>query len=143
MMNNAEPPANNKVRILIADSDGAMMDAVESAIGRDVAIFDRAFDGRTAIEKAERYRPDLMVIDANLPRMSGFMILQKLRKVNGRRPFVIMMGEGCGKRHEAYATVSLGAEAFYHKPVRMRKLVDKAHELLAAADAEMDVEPTE
>ena len=46
---------------------------------------------------------------------------------------------GCGNRHELYATASLGAEAFFHKPVRMKRLVEKAQELLgitlATADA--------
>lgn len=133
-MNTFDAPS--KIRILLADSDGAMMEAVETAIGRDVAVFDRAFDGRAAIEKAERLRPDLIVVDANLPRMSGFMMLQKLRKAQGQKPYVIMTAEGCGNRHELYATASLGAEAFFHKPVRMKRLVEKAQELLGIQVAE-------
>jgi two-component system response regulator MprA len=119
-----------KLRILLADCDGAMMDAVEAAIGRDAAIYEKAYDGRQALEKAERFRPDLIVLEANLPRMSGFMMLQKIRKVKDRKPFVLMTADGCGKRHEQYATVTLGAEAFYHKPVRMKRLVEKVESLL-------------
>lgn len=125
-----------RLRILLADNDGAMMDAVEAAIGRDTAIFEKTFDGAGALAKAERFQPDLIVLDANLPRMSGFMVLQKIRKVQGRRPFVIMTAEGCGKRHELYSTTTLGAEAFFHKPVRMKRLVEKAQTLLGLEPAE-------
>jgi two-component system response regulator MprA len=119
-----------KLKILLADADGAMMDAVEAALGRDLAVFEKAYDGRQAIEKAERFAPDLIVIEANLPRMSGFMMLQKIRKTAGQKPFVIMTADGCGNRHEQYATITLGADAFFHKPVRMKRLVEKAHTLL-------------
>lgn len=126
---------NGKLKILLADADGAMMDAVELALGRQLGIFEKAYDGRTAADKAERFLPDLIVIEANLPRMSGFMMLQKLRKIAGQKPFVIMTAEGCGNRHEQYAVTSLGADAFFHKPVRMRRLVEKAHALLGVTAA--------
>jgi len=124
------PDAGAKPRILLADADGAMMEAVETAIGNEWAEFEKAHDGKSAIDKAERFRPDLIIVEANLPRMSGFMMLQKLRKTRGRKPYVIMTADGCGNRHEQYAVITLGADAFYHKPVRMRRLLEKAQELL-------------
>ena len=118
--------------ILIVDDDRDMVIALETVISETGATIEIAYDGNEAIEVAQRFEPDLVVLDAMLPKRSGFLVLEKLKGSNmkkGKKPFVIMITGNEGKRHQIWAE-SLGVDGYLNKPFRMEKLVDSIEKLL-------------
>lgn len=118
--------------ILIVDDDRDMVTALETVISDTGATIITAYDGNEAIELAQRFEPDLIVLDAMLPKRSGFLVLEKLKgrhKKKGEKPFVIMITGNEGKRHQIWAE-SLGVDGYLNKPFRMEKLVDSIEKLL-------------
>lgn len=118
--------------ILIVDDDRDMVTALETVIADTGATIEIAYDGNEAIEIAQRFSPDLIVLDAMLPKRSGFLVLEKLKgsnKKKGEKPFVIMITGNEGKRHQIWAE-SLGVDGYLNKPFRMEKLVDSIEKLL-------------
>ena len=118
--------------ILIVDDDRDMVTALETVISDTGATIETAYDGNEAIEIAKRFSPDLIVLDAMLPKRSGFLVLEKLKgshKKKGEKPFVIMITGNEGKRHQIWAE-SLGVDGYLNKPFRMEKLVDSIEKLL-------------
>jgi DNA-binding response OmpR family regulator len=118
--------------ILIVDDDRDILTAIQQAVedaGGDTLT---AEDGNKAVEVAERDQPDLIILDAMLPKRSGFLVMEKLRNSMEPeiRPKIIMITGNPGKRHQEWAT-SLGANAFINKPFRMDKLIQTAGELLS------------
>ncbi len=82
--------------------------------------------------------PDLVVLDAMLPKRSGFLVLEKLKgpgKKRGGRPLVIMITGNTGKRHQVWAT-SLGVDGYINKPFRMERLMESVEKLLGNGTAE-------
>lgn len=118
--------------ILIVDDDQDILTAIQQAMESSGASCQTASDGNQAVEMAEQNQPDLIVLDAMLPKRSGFLVMEKLRSsmTPESRPKVIMITGNPGKRHQEWAT-SLGANAFINKPFRMEKLIKTAGELLA------------
>ena len=118
--------------ILIVDDDQDILTAIQQAMESSGASCQTASDGNQAVEMAEQGQPDLIVLDAMLPKRSGFLVMEKLRSSMSpeSRPKVIMITGNPGKRHQEWAT-SLGANAFINKPFRMEKLIKTAGELLA------------
>ena len=119
-------------RILIVDDDRDILTAIQQAVedaGGDTLT---AEDGNKALEVAERDQPDLIILDAMLPKRSGFLVMEKLRNSMEAeiRPKIIMITGNPGKRHQEWAT-SLGANAFINKPFRMDKLIQTVGELLS------------
>jgi DNA-binding response OmpR family regulator len=94
-----------------------------------------ASDGNQALELAETRSPDLVVLDMMLPKRSGFLVMEKLKRGKKREdpPRIIMITGNQGSRHKTYAE-TLGVNAYINKPFRMEKLLDTIQKLLAPAE---------
>ena len=104
------------------------MQAALADLKADILI---ATDGNEAISQADLKAPDVVVLDMMLPKRSGFLVMEKLKKGKKRTdpPRVIMITGNLGSRHKTYAE-SLGVDAYLNKPFRMEKLVDAVKKLL-------------
>ncbi len=81
---NTESPAQDvkSSRILVVDDDGEIIDAIRYALeakGYQVLI---ARDGNQGLAMAEREDPDLVILDMMMPKRSGFLVLEKLRRTS-------------------------------------------------------------
>lgn len=117
--------------ILVVDDDPDILTAIKAAFEETGATIHTASDGNQAGESVAAYEPDLVVLDALLPKRSGFLVLEKLKasRPRGSKPFVIMITANEGKRHQAWAE-SLGVDDYMNKPFRMEKLLASAERLL-------------
>ncbi len=118
--------------ILLVDDDRDMLDALTTLLSETGATLRTAVDGNAALEAADEFDPDLIVLDAMLPKRSGFLVLEKLRGANkkrGTRPLVIMITGNAGKRHQMWAE-SLGVDGYLNKPFRMERLMDSIEKLI-------------
>ena len=117
--------------ILLVYDDLDMLTALRSALDDSGAIIKTAVDGNQALEMASEFDPDIIVLDAMLPKRSGFLVLEKLKgpgRKRGQRPFVIMITGNAGKRHQTWAE-SLGVDDYLNKPFRMERLVESIEKL--------------
>ncbi len=119
--------------ILIVDDDPDVLTALSSVFEDCGANVTTAADGNQAIERAEEQQPDLVVLDAMLPKRSGFLVLERLKGKNhvGPQPRIIMITGNHGKRHQTWAE-SLGVDAYISKPFRLERLMESAESLLSA-----------
>lgn len=118
--------------ILIVEDDPDMVAALRAVLSDTGATIETAMDGNAAIEMATETDPDLVVLDAMLPKRSGLLVLEKLKgpaKKRGQRPYVIMITGNAGKRHQVWAE-SLGVDGYLNKPFRMERLTESVHKLL-------------
>lgn len=118
--------------VLIVDDDPDIVLALSNIFAESGATVLTAQDGNEAIELAESGRPDLVVLDAMLPKRSGFLVLEKLKspKSTGPKPRVIMITGNQGKRHQTWAE-TLGVDDYINKPFRMDRLMQSAEALLS------------
>ena len=79
---------------------------------------------------AEREDPDLVILDMMMPKRSGFLVLEKLRRTRRVPMRVIMITANEGSRHKAYAEM-LGVDDYIRKPFAMDRLMDSVDRLLA------------
>lgn len=117
--------------ILIVDDDPDIVTAIETALSDTSATVTSARDGLTAVSLAESGDPDLVVLDIMLPKKSGFLVLEKIRKgkPKGSKPKVVMITGNQGMRHKQYAE-TLGVDAYINKPFAMDVLIDEIKKLL-------------
>ena len=117
--------------ILIVDDDPDIVSAIKAALADSGAVLLEAADGNRAVEVALNDAPDLIILDAMLPKRSGFLVLEKLKRgqPRGTKPRIVMITGNQGKRHQAYAE-SLGVDDYLNKPFRMERLVKSVETLL-------------
>ena len=119
-------------KVLLVDDDRDILSAMQIALaplGPDILT---APDGNLAVQMVAEHNPDLVVLDLMLPKRSGLLVLEKLKRDRAPAggPRVIMITGNQGTRHRSYAE-SLGVDRYFNKPFRMERLVDSVKELLS------------
>ena len=110
-------------RILLVDDDAEIIESMRYALeAKGFQIF-IARDGNQGLAMAEREDPDLVILDMMMPKRSGFLVLEKLRRTRPVPVRVIMITANEGSRHKAYAEM-LGVDDYIRKPFAMDKLVE-------------------
>lgn len=118
-------------KILIVDDDYEIIDSIRYALEGEGYLVVIARDGNQALALAERENPDLMILDMMMPKRSGFLVLEKLRRVREIPLPVIMITGNEGSRHKAYAEL-LGVSDYIRKPFAMDRLLQAVEKLLPA-----------
>ena len=116
-------------RILLVDDDPAIIETLRYALeakGFEVLV---ARDGNQGLSLAEREDPDLVILDMMMPKRSGFLVLEKLRRTRPVPIRIIMITANEGSRHKAYAEM-LGVDDYLRKPFPMDRLVNSVTRLL-------------
>ena len=117
-------------KVLIVDDDPEIVEAVRFALEAKGLSVRLARDGNQGLAMAEREDPDLVILDMMMPKRSGFLVLEKLRRSRPVPVRVIMITANEGSRHKAYAEM-LGVDDYIRKPFAMDRLVDSVQKLLA------------
>src|SRR5579871_2964617 len=108
----------NKIRVLLVDDAAVVRRLVKTALNRDpdLDVVGTAADGRMALERLAELRPDVVLLDLEMPVMGGLETLEALRKTHPRLP-VIMFSRFTQKGVEATVqALTLGADDYVPKP---------------------------
>ena len=116
-------------RILIVDDDAEIVESLRYALEAKKYTVLIARDGNQGLAMAEREDPDLVILDMMMPKRSGFLVLEKLRRTRAAPLKVIMITANEGSRHKAYAEM-LGVDDYIRKPFAMERLVESVDRLL-------------
>lgn len=125
-----EKDAGRKKRILLIDDDREIVETIQIALeakGYEISI---ARDGNQGLALTERENPDLVILDMMMPKRSGFLVLEKLRRTCPVPTRVIMITANEGSRHKAYAEM-LGVDDYIRKPFGMDRLIESVTRLLS------------
>ncbi|HOW88859.1 MAG TPA: response regulator [Elusimicrobiales bacterium] len=100
-------------RILVVDDDGIVRDALFVFLTRDGHEVETASDGAAGVRAFRKYGPDLVVLDRDLPVMSGSAVFDAIRRISGSVPILILSGYDDPEDVDAY--MRGGAFAFLSK----------------------------
>ena len=126
----AERDASGGRRILLVDDDPEIVESMRTVLesrGYSILV---ARDGNQGLVMAEKEAPDLVVLDMMMPKRSGFLVLEKLRRSSPNPVRVIMITANEGSRHKAYAEM-LGVDDYIRKPFAMDRLLASVDRLLS------------
>jgi CheY-like chemotaxis protein len=126
---------NPKVRVLIADDEAhirALLGAMVSRLGGHVVAL--AGDGEEAIALYGRHRPDLSLLDINMPRLSGDAVMARILEINPDALVIMLTAQD--SVDSVRQCVDLGARNYILK----NNPAEKVFELLRSSWAECVVE---
>ena len=128
---------------MIVDDEAALLDVLEEYLREDGFGVMRATDGRTAVEIALRDRPDLVLLDLNLPVLSG---LDAFREIRAQSDMPIIMVTARNAEVDRLVGLELGADSYITKPFSPREVVARGKAVLrrtaAAPGRARDASPT-
>jgi len=127
-MSPGETGEASPARILIVDDEPAVREALHRSLafeGYDTAL---AADGIAALEQAETYRPDVIMLDVLMPRMDGLTTARRLRATGVTTPILMLTArDTVGDR---VTGLDAGADDYLVKPFELDELLARLRALL-------------
>jgi DNA-binding response OmpR family regulator len=123
----AEATSNNGVRILVVEDEESIRDFVEMGLkyeGFDVALTE---NGLAALEAFDRQRPDLVILDLNLPGMDGLDVCRQVRR-RGDVPIIMLTARA--EVDERVEGLEAGADDYIPKPFKFKELLARVRAVL-------------
>lgn len=114
-------------RVLVVEDDPTIVEAIAARLRAEGFAVTTAGDGPAAVEAAESWQPDLLVLDVMLP---GFDGLEVCRRVQAQRPLPVLMLTARDDETDMLVGLGVGADDYMTKPFSMRELVARVHVLL-------------
>jgi len=113
----------NRIGILVVDDHPLFRRGIRMGLERerDLLIVAEATDGPAALQAADQFAPDVVLLDISLPTMSGFDVARAIKRRHPRSAIVILtMHEDDG---HLFAAIRSGAEAFAAKAIEIDELI--------------------
>lgn len=121
-------------RILIVDDNQQNCELLEAYLtGLDCQV-EMAEDGRQAIDKVKQFRPDLILLDVMMPKLSGFEVCKLLKDDPQTRKIMILMVTALNELGDIERAVEAGTNDFLSKPVNKIELVKRVENMLQLKD---------
>jgi DNA-binding response OmpR family regulator len=128
-------------KILIVDYDTKSIESLSKLFEAYKIEVMTAMDGVDAYEKFKADEPDLVLLEAMLPRLHGFDLAQKIyQDTKGRVPVIIVTAVYKGHQYRNEALRTFGASDYFEKPYDQDKLVNRVLDLIGeGGEVEEDI----
>lgn len=117
-------------RILIADDNEANCELLEAYLANIDCETEIAVDGQDAYDKAVSFKPDLILLDVMMPKLSGFEVCQKLKSDPQYAGIMILMVTALNELGDIERAVDAGTNDFLSKPVNRLEFLKRVENLL-------------
>lgn len=118
-------------KILIAEDERDIRDLVEFTLkyaGHEVV---KVTNGQEAVDKAPEVKPDLIILDVRMPRMTGYEACRQLKTMDGVRDIPVVFLSAKGQQSEMDTGLDAGAYDYILKPFAPDHLTQRVAEILA------------
>nr|MBA2459216.1 type II/IV secretion system protein [Gemmatimonadales bacterium] len=108
--------------VLLVEDENQLRRVMKDLLERDGYTVAEARDGIQALDQVDRFAPDVIILDLNLPGLDGYSVLSQLRSRPATRDIPVMVLTAKGDEDNEVRVFELGADDFITKPFRARAL---------------------
>ena len=117
-------------KILIADDNQPNVELLEAYLGGVECEIAVAADGQETLDKVVSFKPDVILLDVMMPRLSGFEVCKQLKENPKTRRIMILMVTALNELGDIERAVAAGTDDFLSKPVNKIELVKRVENML-------------
>ncbi len=134
-------PVRLKLTILIVEDDPMISLMISKILELNEYAVQTAPDGEEALIKIEKFIPDLVMLDINMPKMDGYEVCRRLKKDTRFDKIPILMITGNSDRVERLRGLEMGADDFLLKPFNYDELLTRVLSTFKRTKKDIDVNP--
>ncbi len=112
---------NSLARILVAEDETSLNDLLQDALRMNGYETISAKHGLEALRLIREEKPDLVILDINMPQLDGFGVIKKLRNENNNVPVIVLTARD--QKDDKSIGFGLGADDFVTKPFGLEELL--------------------
>lgn len=120
---------------LVADDEQQNLDFFQTILAAEQFTVVQAHDGIEALDKFDKCRPDIVLVDLMMPRLNGYEVCARLKRNPRARGVPIILLSALDEQETKPLALQNGANIFLHKPVDADTLLSSVHALLRLARA--------
>jgi DNA-binding response OmpR family regulator len=120
-----------QIRALVVDDEATILEFLGMGLGYEGFTVETAMDGPAALAAADRFRPDVVILDVMLPGLDGVEVCRRLR---ARGDVAIIMLTAKGEVDERIVGLDAGADDYLPKPFRFQELLARIRAVLRRRD---------
>lgn len=120
-----------KRKILIIEDEKSLAQVLEDTFSQEGFEIIKAFDGENGVDKFYNEKPDLILLDINLPKKLGWEVCKEIRETSNM-PIIMMTARDSDS--DEYNGLSIGADDYITKPFNLKILLLKVKKLLKLDD---------
>ncbi|MEI7481627.1 MAG: response regulator [Elusimicrobiota bacterium] len=109
-------------KILIVDDDDTILLIFQTHLSKAGHLVETAVDGVDALEKTSSFKPDLILLDINMPRMSGFEVVKNLKENAETKDIPIFIMTSLKQDANIKRAYELGINEYITKPINIEHL---------------------
>lgn len=117
-------------KILIADDSNMMLQFAKVCLEKAGHTVVSASDGNEAVQKAESEKPDIILLDAEMPEMDGWEAAEAISKNPSTAHIPKLMCTGHDLSGEEEQLQKVGAKGYISKPYQSAQMIEKVKEVL-------------
>jgi signal transduction histidine kinase len=142
LLNDEDSSVQNPTLLVVDDTEDNL-DLLEFALKRKPVNLIRATSGRACLELAAQRKPDLILLDIQMPEMDGFETLRRLRANPNTAKIPVIFLTAQKKDADSIATgLAMGADQYLTKPIDTEELLVRTKMLIRLKKAEAELERT-
>jgi CheY-like chemotaxis protein len=126
-MSSGEP---TRSRILIADDNPPNVELLEAYLADIPCEIAVAVDGLDTMQKVATFRPDLVLLDVMMPKLSGFEVCKKIKQNPETRRIMVLMVTALNEPGDVERAVAVGCDDFLSKPIHKVELLKRVENML-------------
>jgi CheY-like chemotaxis protein len=126
----ADPAAQRRSRVLIADDNEPNRELLEVYLADIECDIATAVDGKDTLDQVAKFKPDVILLDVMMPKLSGFEVCQRLKADPATSPIMVLMVTALGELGDIERAVESGTDDFLSKPVNRVELVKRVENML-------------
>jgi two-component system response regulator RegX3 len=134
-MSAAARPGEPQATVLVVEDEDSFVEALAVGLKREGFLVKVAQDGISALAMFDAVRPDLVLLDVMLPKLSGVDVCREIRR-RSRTPIIMVTAKG--SEIDTVVGLEVGADDYVTKPYRLRELVARMRAVLRRAGAAGD-----
>jgi two-component system response regulator VicR len=115
-------------RILVVEDEPAILRGLADNLERELHDVLTAADGETGYQLIKQKKPDLVILDLMLPKLSGYEVCRKMRAEGIATPILMLTARG--EETDRVVGLDLGADDYVTKPFSVRELLARVRALL-------------